>query len=81
MQNNLGLENKPSILISGLLEWAERDPDRIAIGNNSNSLTFAQLLKRVELLGSKLINQQDVTKKDRVLPVLVDRRVGALIAY
>ena len=81
MQNNLGLENKPSILISGLLEWAERDPDRIAIGNNSNSLTFAQLLKRVELLGSKLINQQDVTKKDRVLPVLVDRRVEALIAY
>jgi acyl-coenzyme A synthetase/AMP-(fatty) acid ligase/thioesterase domain-containing protein/acyl carrier protein len=74
------VKNEPSALIANLQYWAEVDPDRVALTDDKVALTFSQVLNRVATLAGAISEHRADVEESKVMPILVDRSVDAIIA-
>jgi acyl-coenzyme A synthetase/AMP-(fatty) acid ligase/thioesterase domain-containing protein/acyl carrier protein len=73
-----GVESASEV-VQGFISSAERHPEKIAIADSSDSLTFSQLLYRVEMLAGLLKQRRENVEKSKILPILVDRSIESLV--
>lgn len=67
-------------LHDGLRHWAAAAPDAVALEDESSTLTFADVLDRVDRIGPAARRATAGWADDRFLPVLVDRSVDSCVA-
>lgn len=70
----------PTTHAEGLRHWAAATPDRVALQDDLQSVTFAELHRRVARLGQLARGAVDESGTTAFLPVMVDRTVDSCIA-
>ncbi len=70
----------PTTHAEGLRYWSEVTPDRVALQDDAQSVTFAELHERVSRLGRVTRRSVAESGSPSFLPVMVDRSVDSCIA-
>lgn len=72
--------SRPSQMATGIVEWAERAPERAAFVAVQRTLTLAELDADADALAARLLDAQQSTGASPWLPVVVDRSLASTVA-